>query len=130
MTSALRSDLEADAGEDLARHDSAAGANEISLAAEAALWHLDRLLAARPGDWSLHARRAGVLHRLQRDAEAIKALASARESGGPEAVRGWCAGRAENLERIHRHEAALWFRQWILAADPQSPQAHDDVGHC
>jgi Flp pilus assembly protein TadD len=130
MASELRPDVEAGAGEILAWHDGVAGANEISLVPEAALWHLERLLAARPSDWSLHARRAGVLHRFQRDAEAIKALATARELGGLEAVRGWCAERAENLERIHRHGAALWFRQWIAAADPKDAQAHDDLGQC
>jgi tetratricopeptide (TPR) repeat protein len=130
MTSVLRSDLEADADEVLAWHDRTAGANEISLLGEAALWHLERLLAAHPRVWSLHARRAGVLHRFQRGAEALKALAEARKLGGLEAVRGWCAERAENLERVHQHEAALWFRQWIVDADATSPQAHDDVGHC
>ena len=126
----LRSDLETGADDVLAWHDNMAGANEMTLVGEAALWHLERLLAAHPGDWSLHARQAGVLHRSQQDAQALKALAVARELGGLEPVRGWCAERAENLERIHQHGAALWFREWIVAADPKNPQAHDDVGHC
>jgi tetratricopeptide (TPR) repeat protein len=130
MASLLRSDLEAGADDVLAWHDNMVGANEISLVGEAALWHLDRLLAAHPGDWSLHARQAGMLHRFQRDAQALEALAVAGELGGFEPVRGWCAERAENLERIHQHEAALWFREWIVAADPKDPQAHDDLGHC
>jgi tetratricopeptide (TPR) repeat protein len=71
-----------------------------------------------------------VLHRLRRDGQAIAALKVARELGGLEPVRGWCAERAQNLERIHQHEAALWFREWIVAADPMNPQAQDDVGQC
>src|SRR5438477_10446977 len=67
MASSLRSNLEAGADEVLAWHDNMVGANEISLVGEAALWHLERLLAAHPRDWSLHARQAGVLHRYQRD---------------------------------------------------------------
>jgi len=118
------------ADEVLAWHNNMAGANEISLVGEAALWHLERLLAAHPRDWSLHARQAGVLHREQRDAQALKTLAVARELGGLGPVRGWCAERAENLERIHRHEAALWFREWIVAADPKNHQAHNDLGQC
>jgi hypothetical protein len=56
--------------------------------------------------------------------------AVARELGGLGPVCGWCAERAENLERIHQHEAALWFRQWIVAADPKNAQTHDDLGQC
>jgi WD40 repeat protein/Flp pilus assembly protein TadD len=130
LASSLRSDLEAGADEVLAWHDDLAGANEISLVGEAALWHLERLLASHLRDWSLHAREAGVLHRAQRDVQALRALAVARELGGLEPVRGWCAERAENLERIHQHEAALWFREWIVAADPNNAQAHDDLGQC
>ncbi len=130
MASSLRSDLEVGADDVLAWHDNMVGANEISLVGDAALWHLERLLAAHPREWSLHARQAGVLHRSGRDAQALKALALARELGGLEHVRGWCADRAENLDRLHQHEAAIWFREWIVAADPKNPQAHDDVGHC
>ena len=130
MASPLRSDLEPGADEVLGWHDNTAGANEISLLGEAALWHLGRLLTARPTDWSLHLRRAGVLRRFGRDVEALKALDAARELGGLEPVRGWCAERAENLERVHRHEAALWFHEWVVAADSKDSQAQDDLGQC
>jgi WD40 repeat protein/tetratricopeptide (TPR) repeat protein len=130
VASSLRPDLEAGADEVLAWHDNMAGANEISLVGEAALWHLERLLVVHPRDWSLHARRAGVLHRYSRDAEAREELDRARELSGLEPVRGWCAERAENLERIHQHGKALWFREWIVAADAKNSQAHDDSGQC
>ena len=130
MDSPLAADLEPGAGAVLDWHDGMAGAFEVSGPPEAALSHLDWLSAARPTDWSLHARRAGVLHRSSRDAEARKELDRARELGGLESVRGWCAERAENLERLHRHEASLWFLEWIVAADPKNPQSHDAIGHC
>ena len=98
MDSPLGADLEPGAGAVRDWHDEMAGAFEVSGVPQAALWHLDRLLAVRPEDWSLHARRAGVLHRSSRDAEARKELDRARELGGLPSVRGWCAGRAENLE--------------------------------
>jgi tetratricopeptide (TPR) repeat protein len=39
----------------------------------AALWHLDRVAAARPDDWRVHAHRAEALVRLGRQAEAAAA---------------------------------------------------------
>jgi tetratricopeptide (TPR) repeat protein len=130
MDSPLGADLEPVAGAVFDWHDEMAGAFEVSGVPEAALWHLERLLAVRPRDWSLHARRAGVLHRSSRDAEAWKELDRARELGGIESLRGWCAGRAQNLEVQYRHEAALWFHKWLVSADPKNPQAHDAIGHC
>ena len=130
MDSPLAADLEPGAGAVLDWHDGMAGAFEVTGPPEAALSHLDGLSAARPTDWSLHARRAGVLHRGSRDIEARTELDRARQLGGLESVRGWCAERAENLERLHRHEASLWFLEWIVAADPKDPQSHDAIGQC
>jgi tetratricopeptide (TPR) repeat protein len=130
MDCPLASDLEPGVETVLDWHDEMAGAFEVSGPPEAALSHLDWSAAARPTDWSLHARRAGVLHRRSRDAEARKELGRARELGGLESVRGWCAERAENLERLHLHETSLWFRECIVAADPKNPQSHDAIGHC
>jgi WD40 repeat protein/tetratricopeptide (TPR) repeat protein len=128
--SPLRADLEPGAAAVCDWHDAMAGAFEVSGAPEAALWHLDCLLAVRRTDWSLHARRAGVLRRCSRDAEAWKELDRAREFGGRERVRGWCAERAQNLERLDQHEASLWFHGWMVAADPKNAQSHDALGQC
>jgi hypothetical protein len=73
IDSPLGADLEPGAGAASDWHDEMAAAFEVSGAPEAALWHLDRLLAVRPKDWSLHARRAGVWHRSSRSAEARQA---------------------------------------------------------
>ncbi|WP_165227218.1 protein kinase domain-containing protein [Aquisphaera insulae] len=130
MGSPLAADLEPGADAILSWHDGMAGAFEVAGPPGAALSHLDWLSKARPTDWSLHARRAAVLHRSSRDAEARGELDRARELGGLESARGWCAQRAENLERVHRHEASLWFHDWIVAADPKYPESHDAIGHC
>ncbi len=129
MDSALAADLEGAEDAILAWHEGAAGAHEVSGIGEAAYWHLDRLIAARPEDWSPHARRAGVFHGWERDTEAVQELDAAGTLGGRESVRGWCGERAANLERLHQHAAALWFRERIVKANPEDPQAHDDVGH-
>ena len=73
----LMADLQPDADRVLAWHDARVGAYEWDGPGEGALWHLDRLSAARPQDGLLRARRAGVLHRLGRDDEARKALQEA-----------------------------------------------------
>jgi tetratricopeptide (TPR) repeat protein len=130
MDSPLAADLETSNEDISAWHDTTVGAHEIIGQLEPAFWHMDQLLAARPKDWSLHARRAGLLHRQGHDPDALKELDQARELGGLESVRGWCAERAENLDRLHQHEASLWFHKWIVAADPKNPQSHDDMGHC
>ncbi len=45
-----------------------------------------------------------------------------------------CAAGALSVRKIwsalHRHEASLWFLDWIVAADPKNPQSHDAIGHC
>jgi tetratricopeptide (TPR) repeat protein len=138
----------------LAWHDATVGAHEIMGQVEPAMWHLERLLAARPQDWSLHARRAGLLHRGKHDAEALKELDLARELGGLASVRAWCAARAEGFElmrqtkealwhsgltayrplsqteRMRQIEEALWLREWIATADPNDAAVHNDLGHC
>jgi len=130
MDSSLAADLDGAKDAILAWHDGAAAAHEFSGIGEPAYWHLDRLIAASPKDWSLRARRAGVLHRHGHDAEALKELDKARTLGELNLVRDWCGERAANLERLHRHQAALWFREWNAAAAPNEAEVHDDLGHC
>src|SRR5262249_10331062 len=78
MGSSLGANLEPGADAVCDWHDAMAGAFEVSGLPQAALWHLDGMLALRPKDWSFHARRAAVLHRASRDAEASQALERAR----------------------------------------------------
>jgi Flp pilus assembly protein TadD len=70
----------------------------------AALWYLDRLLAARPKDWSLHLERAAVYGKLGREAD--------RQA---ELTRGFELG-ADEGEVIHRAEELGLAGRWSEAA--------------
>jgi tetratricopeptide (TPR) repeat protein len=69
----------------------------------AALWYLDRLLAARPQDWSLHLDRAAVLRKLGREADRQAELTRVFELGADEGV---VLPRAEKLGRAGRWSEA------------------------
>jgi hypothetical protein len=70
----------------------------------AALWYLDRLIAARPKDWSLYLDRAAVYGKLGRDADRQAELTRVFELGADEGV---VIPRAEELGRAGRwNEAA------------------------
>jgi WD40 repeat protein/tetratricopeptide (TPR) repeat protein/predicted Ser/Thr protein kinase len=119
----LMADLGPDADQVLAWHDGRVGAYEWDGPAEAALWHLDRLAAARPRDGLLRARRAGVLHRLGRDDEARKALQDARDLGGIAPATDWCRARAASYDRGGQPGDALWWREWLAGQMPDDPAA-------
>ena len=61
-----------------------------------ALWYLDRLIAARPDDWTLHEDRAAVYGKLGREADRQAELARVFELG---ADAGLVLPRAEELAR-------------------------------
>ena len=65
----------------------------------AALWHLDRLIAARPGDVALREDRAAVYGKLGREADRRAELARVFEMG---ADQGLVIPRAEELGRAGR----------------------------
>jgi WD40 repeat protein/tetratricopeptide (TPR) repeat protein len=69
----------------------------------AALWYLDRLIAARPKDWSLHLNRAAVYGKLGREADRQSELARVYELG---ADPGVVIPRAEELGRAGRWSEA------------------------
>jgi serine/threonine protein kinase/WD40 repeat protein/tetratricopeptide (TPR) repeat protein len=75
----------------------------------AALWYLDRLIAARPKDWSLHLDRAEVYGKLGREADRQTELARVFELGADEGV---VIPRAEELGRAGR-----WSEAARLLAD-------------
>ena len=125
----LMADLQPDADRVLAWHDARVGAYEWDGPGEAALWHLDRLSPARPRDGLLHARRAGVLHRLGRDDEARKALQEARDLGGMAPISDWCRARAASYDRGGRPGDALWWREWLAGQVPDDPAAWAELAH-
>src|SRR5262249_19177450 len=69
----------------------------------AALWYLDRLIAARPKDWSLHLDRAAVYGKLGREADRQADLTRVFELGADEGV---VLPRAEEVGRAGRWSEA------------------------
>jgi eukaryotic-like serine/threonine-protein kinase len=88
-------------------HDRLATESERSGQSYAARWHLDRLLAARPGDWSAFARRAWARRRAGDRAGADADGARARELGPAGPVRVW-----EAHEAFDRVTEAQTDRRW------------------
>jgi WD40 repeat protein/tetratricopeptide (TPR) repeat protein len=103
----------------------------------AALWYLDRLIAARPRDGSLHLDRAAVYRKLGREADRQAELTRVLELGADEGV---VLPRAEELGRAGRwNEAARLLagcgrrgplsqqlaQAWAIAC----LQAKDDAGY-
>jgi hypothetical protein len=88
----------------------------------AARWHLDRLALSRPGDWTIHARRARA---FVQDGEFELAAAEFATISSAEAARA--AGRTD---------LALWYFDRILTDHPDHAEAlarraelHDAMGH-
>jgi Flp pilus assembly protein TadD len=103
----------------------------------AALWYLDRLIAARPKDGSLHLDRAEVYGKLGREADRQAELTRVFELGADEGV---ILPRAEDLGRAGRwSEAASLLagcgrrgplsQQLALAWAIACLQAKDDAGY-
>jgi WD40 repeat protein len=88
----------------------------------AALWYLDRLLAARPKDWSLHLDRAEVYGKLGREADRQAELTRVFELGADEGV---VIPRAEKLG-----QAGRWSEAARLLADcgRRGPLSRDLAG--
>jgi WD40 repeat protein/tetratricopeptide (TPR) repeat protein len=128
--SELAADLDPPPAAVLNWHKHSAAAAEVNGAGQAGHWHLDRLIPERPNDWTLRARRAALLHRYGRDAEALDEIKRVREVGGPAALRDWLTERASNLDRLRRHAEAVWFHEQLLAALPADPELRSRYGHC
>jgi WD40 repeat protein/tetratricopeptide (TPR) repeat protein len=87
----------------------------------AAIWHLDRLIAARPDDGLLHARRALARLRAE-DGDAALArsdLDHALELGPRDRIVDWLAHRACDLLASGRASGALLMLDRALAARPE-----------
>jgi WD40 repeat protein/tetratricopeptide (TPR) repeat protein len=99
-------------------HEARARAAEESGMAFAALWHLDRLIAARPDDGALLARRALVQADAGRFEAAEEELARALKLGPLNPCVDVLAHRADAAGASGRWELALWALDHALAARP------------
>jgi WD40 repeat protein len=128
--SELAADLDPPPAAILAWHDHSAAAAEVNGAGQAGHWHLDRLISELPNDWTLRARRAALLHRYGRDAEALAEIRRVRKVGGLAGLGDWLTERVGNLDRLRRHAEAVWFHEQLIAALPTDPELRSRYGHC
>ena len=100
-------------------HDAVAADAEQDGDAFGAEWHLDRLAALRPNDWTIPARRGRVLAAAGRRDEADAAYAAARRlAPSPQVLSDWLRAAAADDEAAGRKEAALWNLDRAVALTP------------
>jgi hypothetical protein len=102
-----------------AYHDARARDAEQEGATFTALWHLDRLVALRPEDWLLYARRgrawsaAGHLDRAEAEYQrAARHVCAA-------VLRDWYRHRVADCAAAGQEAAARWYQNRLLAAEPK-----------
>ncbi len=87
----------------------------------AALWHLDRLIAARPDDWYLRALRArawSLSDKADRFDRAAADLRQAERLGSREQVLDFQAHCVVDCTEFGRWAEALWYLDRLIAARP------------
>jgi serine/threonine protein kinase/WD40 repeat protein/Flp pilus assembly protein TadD len=107
-------------------HDTAAADAEQDGDAFGAEWHLDRLAAWRPSDWTIPARLGRVLAAAGRRDEAVAAYDNAaRLARSPRDLADWLRAAATDDEAARRYEQGLWNldRAVNLAPEDWAPYA-------
>jgi serine/threonine protein kinase/WD40 repeat protein/Flp pilus assembly protein TadD len=100
-------------------HDAVAADAEQASDAFGAEWHLDRLAALRPKDWTVPARRGRILAAAGRKDEAAAAYAAARRlAPSAQVLSDWLRAAATDDEAAHRKEAAGWNLDRAVALTP------------
>jgi tetratricopeptide (TPR) repeat protein len=92
----------------------------------AAIWHLDRLIAARPEDWSLYARRAGAWSRSDQFDKAAADVVQAERLGSRDRVLDFQAHYVLDCTKAGRWTEALWHLDRLIAARPDDWSLHED----
>jgi serine/threonine protein kinase/WD40 repeat protein/tetratricopeptide (TPR) repeat protein len=93
----------------------------------AAIWHLDRLIAARPDDWFLLARRARAWASSEKFEEAASDYRKAERLGSFEQVLDFQAHCVVDCTEAGRWAEALWYLQRLIAARPGDVSLHEDL---
>jgi WD40 repeat protein len=86
-----------------------------------ARWHLDRLIARRPADWLLYARRGRTYAEEGKWGLAEADYQQALARGSPEDVLSWYRHRAWVCQSRRQWPAALWYLDRLLRAQPEEP---------
>ena len=84
----------------------------------AAIWHLDRLIAARPDDWLLYARRARAWSLSDKFDKAAADYQQAERLGSRDQVLDFQAHCASECTTAGRWAEALWYLDRLIAARP------------
>ena len=95
----------------------------------AVLWHLDRLIAARPDDWYLHARRARAWSQSDKADRFDKAAADYRQAerlGSRERVLDYQAHCVVDCTQAGRWAEALWYLDRLIVARPDDASLLED----
>jgi len=100
-------------------HDARARDAEEAGASFTAAWHLDRLIAARPDDWLLYARRARAHADLGRWDLAEADYQWARQREPARGLHEWYQLQAWVSQVREQRSAALWYLDRLLADRPR-----------
>jgi eukaryotic-like serine/threonine-protein kinase len=111
--------------DDLAWHEARARDAERDGDSYAAIWHLDRLIDWKPGDWHLYLRRARLHSAADRLDRADAEYARAWEHGPRDEILNWYRHRVADCEGAERWETALWYLDRLIASDPADWRAHE-----
>jgi predicted Zn-dependent protease len=92
----------------------------------AAIWHLDRLIAARPEDWFFYARRARAWCLSDRFDKAAADFQQAEQLGERDDVLDFQAHCVVDCTQAKCWAAALWYLDRLIAARPDNGMLHED----
>jgi Flp pilus assembly protein TadD len=92
----------------------------------AAIWHLDRLIAARPDDWILVARRARAWSRSDKFDKAAADYLQGERLGSREQVLDFQAHCASECTTAGRWAEALWYLDRLIATRPDDWTLHEE----
>ncbi len=92
----------------------------------AAIWHLDRLIAARPDDWFLYARRARAWASSDKFDKAAADYQQAERLGSREQVLDFQTHCVIDCTKAGRWAEALWYLDRLIAARPDEGSLHED----
>ncbi len=92
----------------------------------AAIWHLDRLIAARPEDWLLFARRARARSLSDKFQQADADYREAERLGSREQVLDFQTHAVIDCTKAERWDEALWYLDRLIAARPDDATLHEE----
>jgi WD40 repeat protein/tetratricopeptide (TPR) repeat protein len=106
-------------------HDAVAADAEQDGGIFGAEWHLDRLAALRPNDWTIPARRGRVLARAgRRDLAAAAYDKAAKLVRSPVDLADWLRAAAADDEAAKRYDQGLWNLDRAVKFDPNNWAAY------